>query len=212
MDSEKYASHAMEQIVKAMNRLLIIFYRNPEMGKVKSRLAITLGEERALAIYLLMAAHARSISSRVAADRVVYYSAFIDTEDNWPNDFFMKRLQSGDDLGDRMKQAFKESFEAGYDSICIIGTDCLEITAAIVKQAFDVLNDNDAVIGPAVDGGYYLLGMRKFIPQLFDHKQWSTDSVCAATMNDFVRLNISFELLPRLRDVDTEADLPDSLR
>jgi rSAM/selenodomain-associated transferase 1 len=212
MDSEKYASHAMEQIVKAMKRLLIIFYRNPEMGKVKSRLAITVGEERALAIYLLMAAHARSISSLVAADRVVYYSAFIDTEDNWSNDFFMKRLQSGSDLGERMKQAFKESFEAGYDSICIIGTDCLEITAAIVQQAFDVLNGHDAVIGPAVDGGYYLLGMKRFIPQLFDHKQWSTETVCADTMNDFLQMNISFDLLPKLRDVDSEADLPDYLR
>jgi rSAM/selenodomain-associated transferase 1 len=195
-----------------MKRLLIIFYRNPEFGKVKSRLAVTVGEDRALAIYLLMAAHARRVSSLVSVDRVVYYSSFIDREDNWPNDDFAKRLQRGNDLGQRMKHAFEESFNSGYDSICIIGTDCLEITGEILTNAFEVLDHHDAVIGPAADGGYYLLGMNQFIPELFDNKEWSTSSVCHDTIDDFKRFHCRYQLLPMLHDIDTEADLPPYLR
>lgn len=195
-----------------MKRLLIIFYRNPEFGRVKSRLAISVGEDRALAIYLYMAAHARSVASLVSVDRVVYYSSFIDREDNWSNDAFEKRLQHGNDLGERMKHAFAESFKSGYNSICIIGTDCLEITEEILKNAFEALDHHDTVIGPAVDGGYYLLGMNKFIPELFDNKKWSTSSVCNDTISDFKRFNCSYQLLPMLHDIDTEADLPQYLR
>lgn len=195
-----------------MKRLLIIFYRNPEFGKVKSRLAVTVGEERALAIYMFMAAHTRKVALEVTTDRVVYYSAFIDREDNWPNDAFAKRLQQGDDLGEKMKQAFEESFASGYDSICIIGTDCLEITTDIVMTAFEALTHQDAVIGPAADGGYYLLGMNRFTPALFDNKKWSASSVCKDTLRDLTRLNYRYQLLPTLHDVDTEADLPPNLR
>ncbi len=195
-----------------MKKLLIIFYRNPEFGKVKSRLAATVGEDRALAIYLYMAAHARRVSSLVSVDRVVYYSSFIDREDNWPTDTFAKRLQHGYDLGERMKHAFEESFKSGYDSICIIGTDCLEITEEILANAFEALDNNDAVIGPAADGGYYLLGMNQFMSELFDNKAWSTSSVCHDTLNDFKRFECSYHLLPVLHDVDTEADLPPYLR
>jgi rSAM/selenodomain-associated transferase 1 len=179
---------------------------------VKSRLAVTVGEDRALALYLFMAAHARKVSSLVSVDRVVYYSSFIDREDNWPNEAFAKRLQHGEDLGERMKHAFEESFKSGYGSICIIGTDCLEITDEILTKAFEALDRQDAVIGPAADGGYYLLGMNRFIPELFNGKKWSTSSVCPDTIDDFKRFNCSYQLLPVLHDIDTEADLPPYLR
>lgn len=195
-----------------MKRLLIIFYRNPELGKVKSRLADTIGEERALAIYLLMAAHTRQISLPVKVDRVVYYSQFIDTEDNWLNNDFQKRLQHGVDLGEKMKKAFEESFDSGYESVCIIGTDCLELTAEVLARAFEILNHEDAVLGPAADGGYYLLGMKRFIPEVFDKKKWSTDSVCNDTIDDFKRLAYRYQLLPMLHDIDSESDLPPHLR
>ena len=195
-----------------MKQLLIIFYRNPELGKVKSRLADTVGEERALALYLVMAAHTRKISLSVPVDKVVYYSRFIDTEDNWLNSDFQKRLQQGDDLGERMKRAFEESFDLGYESVCIVGTDCPELTGAMVIAAFEALNHHDAVIGPALDGGYYLLGMNRFMPELFDDKKWSTDSVCGDTIQDLKRQNFSYQLLPTLRDVDRETDLPPHLR
>lgn len=198
--------------MKRTKRLLIIFYRNPELGKVKNRLAATIGEERALAIYLLMAAHARKISLAIPIDRVVYYSEYIDYEDNWLSQDFQKRLQHGDDLGEKMKQAFEESFKSGYESVCIIGTDCLELTENILFEAFQSLEHSDTVIGPAADGGYYLLGMNRFIPQVFDHKNWSTNTVCTDTIDDLKKLQVSYQLLPSLHDVDTASDLPLHLR
>jgi uncharacterized protein len=191
---------------------LIIFYRNPELGQVKNRLAVTIGEERALAIYLLMAAHARSIALSTPVDKVVYYSRFIDTEDNWLNTDFQKGLQYGEDLGEKMKHAFEESFSAGYESVCIIGTDCFELTRDILVRAFESLMRQDAVIGPAADGGYYLLGMNRMIPALFDNKKWSTSSVCNDTILDLKHHRYSYHLLPILNDVDNESDLPLHLR
>lgn len=192
--------------------LLIIFYRNPELGKVKSRLAVTIGEERALAIYLLMAAHARTTALTIPVDKVVYYSRFIDTEDNWSNSDFQKRLQHGEDLGEKMKHAFEESFLVGYESVCIIGTDCLELTKDILKEAFESLKHQDAVIGPAADGGYYLLGMNRMIPELFGNKKWSTSTVCENTIEDLKLLQRNHHLLPVLHDVDSESDLPPHMR
>ncbi len=192
--------------------LLIIFYRNPELGKVKTRLAATVGDAKALAIYYKLASHTRTIASELDCDRVVYYSDYIDTEDAWSNSEFSKKLQWGGDLGTRMENAFEIAFANGYKRVCIIGTDCMELTTHIVVKAFESLATKDAVVGPAVDGGYYLLGMNRFIPELFREKEWSTSSVCKDTINDFTQLAINYHQLPMLRDVDTEADLPDELR
>jgi len=191
---------------------LIIFYRNPQLGKVKNRLASTVGEERALALYLLMAAHARDTSLKISADRVVYYSEYIDTEDNWLNRDFDKRLQQGNTLGEKMNYAFEESFRLGYESVCIIGTDCFELTSEILDKSFVALETNDSVIGPAADGGYYLLGMNRYIPEFFRNKTWSTNSVCSDTLEDFKRLRLHYQVLPTLHDVDNASDLPLHLR
>jgi uncharacterized protein len=188
--------------------LLIIFYRNPELGKVKTRLAATVGNERALAIYLKLVAHTRSIASEVDCDRVVWYSNFVDSEDNWPNDLFYKDRQTGETLGDRMQFAFEQAFKKGYQRVCVIGTDCLELTSEILNRAFNKLATHDAVIGPALDGGYYLLGMKKLHPELFKNKVWSTNKVFENTVNDFEQLNLSFDLLTTLTDIDEEKDLP----
>ncbi len=187
---------------------LLIFYRNPELGKVKTRLAKTIGDEKALAIYLRLAAHTRSICQDLPQEKVVYYSHFTDTEDAWPNSHFQKKLQQGSDLGEKMQSAFDQGFKNGCQSICIIGTDCFELTSGIIEQAFTQLEKYDAVIGPAKDGGYYLLGMKKRTPELFQNKKWSTDSVAKDTINDFKRLGLSFVELPPLTDVDEEKDLP----
>ena len=192
--------------------LLIIFYRNPELGKVKSRLAATVGEERALAIYLKLASFTRSVTSVVNCDRVVYYSEFIDREDNWPNDGYFKHLQKGDDLGSKMKHAFETAFSQGYKHVCIIGTDCLELTSDILNEAFGILKKKDVVVGPAYDGGYYLLGMNRLITAVFTNKTWSTNSVYSDTIDDLKRNRFSYGILPTLNDVDNESDLPQQLR
>lgn len=188
--------------------LLIIFYRNPELGKVKTRLAKTLGDEKALAIYLKLSSHTRAITENLAIDKVVYYSNFVDTEDVWPNTTFQKKLQNGNDLGEKMNNAFAEGFQSGYERVCIIGTDCFELSRDIIKQAFDQLHTNDAVIGPAKDGGYYLLGMKKPIPVLFKNKAWSSDTVATDTIQNFKDLSLSYAQLAVLTDVDEEKDLP----
>ncbi len=191
-----------------MKELLIIFYRNPELGKVKTRLAKTMGYEKALAIYLKLANHTRVITQDVQVDKAVYYSQFIDTEDAWFNRLYKKKLQSGEGLGEKMLRAFEEGFQNGYQRICIIGTDCFELNSSIVSKAFTQLKKEDAVLGPAKDGGYYLLGMNQLMKEAFQNKEWSTASVASSTLQDFKNKNMSCALLPELTDVDEEKDLP----
>jgi uncharacterized protein len=196
----------------AKKNLLIIFYRNPEIGKVKTRLAATLGDAKALAIYLYLAAHTRTITENILVDKVVFYSHHVDKEDNWDNDRFQKQLQWGKNLGERMLHAIRDGFRSGYDSICIIGTDCFELTSLIVEEAFAKLQSFDTVIGPATDGGYYLLGMNRFHGELFKNKFWSTHSVREATLHDISVLGLTFFELPVLTDVDEEKDLPEEVK
>lgn len=191
-----------------MKNLLIIFYRNPELGKVKTRLAATVGDAKALAIYLALTTHTRMISESLSMDKIVFYSHHVDTEDNWSNAHYLKQVQHGNDLGERMRNAFQYGFQSGYDSICIIGTDCFELTSNILCNAFERLLSNDTVIGPAHDGGYYLLGMKTIYPEFFSNKIWSTDTICELTLSDIKKRDLSYELLPTLHDVDEEKDLP----
>lgn len=192
--------------------LLIIFYRNPELGKVKTRLAATLGDSAALAVYLYIAAHTKSVTENLHFDKAVYYSHHIDSEDNWQNNIYLKHLQTGNDLGARMANAFMHGFQSGYRSICIIGTDCFELTSGIIEMAFNQLRSNDTVIGPARDGGYYLLGMTTYHPELFSNKLWSTDRVHESTIQDFKELGLRYYELPVLTDVDDERDLSAELK
>ncbi len=190
--------------------LLIIFYRNPELGKVKTRLAATMGDAKALAIYLALATHTRMITESLSMDKIVFYSHHVDTEDNWSNSTYLKQVQHGNDLGERMHNAFKFGFQSDYESICIIGTDCFELTSKILAEAFEKLIIHNAVIGPAIDGGYYLLGMKRLYAEIFKNKNWSTETVTQQTEADFKKINLSYYTLQILRDVDTEADLPTS--
>jgi len=189
-------------------KLLIIFYRNPELGKVKTRLAAAVGDEKALAIYLKLATHTREVALASDFDRVVYYSHHVDTEDNWQENSFHKKLQVGNDLGIRMYNAFENAFRDGYAHVCIIGTDCLELTSEILSAAFEQLKAHDAVIGPARDGGYYLLGMKQLHKDLFANKEWSTNTVAKRTIIDFQNLNLTYSKLATLSDIDREEDLP----
>ena len=106
-----------------------------------------------------------------------------------------------------MKNAFEASFAQGYKKVCIIGSDCYELDTHILEEAFAQLDRKEVVIGPAKDGGYYLLGMRKMHMHLFENKKWSTSSVLSDTLNDLKEANLSFYLLPELTDIDEEKDL-----
>ncbi|GCC51913.1 glycosyltransferase [Chryseotalea sanaruensis] len=193
------------------SNLLLIFYRNPKLGKVKTRLASTLGNEKALSIYLKLAAHTLNITEGLKADKVVFYSDTVENQDHWLNEKFKKAPQAGKDLGERMLNAFQYGFDQGYNHICIIGTDCLELNTSIIESAFEALDQQDVVIGPAKDGGYYLLGMKKAHSDFFSNKNWSTQTVMHDTLLDTLHLKASVHLLPLLSDVDVEEDLKGQL-
>lgn len=189
------------------DRLLMIFVKNPEQGKVKTRLAQSIGDEKALKIYRTLLNKTATISSTVRSDKAVFYSEFVDDDDLWNNYFYQKYYQEGDGLGDRMKNAFSLAFEKGYNQVLIIGSDCYELTSAIIEQAFELLDEKEVAIGPASDGGYYLLGMHKLHKELFLNKKWSSENVLLDTLLDLKEKNISYGLLETLSDVDYEEDL-----
>jgi len=189
-----------------MNKAVLIFVKNIIEGRVKTRLAATLGNEAAMNIYRQLLQHAHDVIKNIDADKIVFYSDVIE-EDRWNNDQFKKELQQGIDLGKRMENAFIHAFETGYDSVIIIGTDCPEINKNILETAFKELNDFDIVIGPATDGGYYLLGMKKLHSFLFKNMKWSTSTVFKDTIERCNAGQLSYFLLPELSDIDEEKDL-----
>lgn len=188
--------------------LLIIFVKNPEKGKVKTRLAATIGDDNALKVYHLLLNKTREVCCQLTdIEKHVYYSSFIDESDEWRNDSFTKKLQTGEELGERMLKSFSEGFKAGYDKIAIIGSDCFELSPKYITDAFAQLDDHDVVLGPAKDGGYYLLGMKLLYRPIFEHKKWSTESVFLDTIEDIDNLNLQHHLLPTLSDIDNEVDM-----
>jgi uncharacterized protein len=190
-----------------MNNAVIIFVKNPVIGKVKTRLSATIGNEKALNIYKKLLAHTLLSVKEIMADVFIYFSN--DIEENifeFENTFF-KKVQEGNNLGDRMKNAFDGVFDLWYDNVIIIGTDCPGIDLDLLDNAFLQLDNVDVVVGPAEDGGYYLLGMKKRNPQLFDNINWSTSSVLYSTINCCKENNLAYTMLPTLSDVDEEKDL-----
>lgn len=185
---------------------LIIFVKNPLLGKVKTRLAAAIGDEKALEVYLQLLDITRSECLKTACTRNIFYSDEI-TDDAWDNDHFNKFVQQGNDLGERMNNAFEQVFALGAKKAMIIGSDCPQLSSKLLEEAFSCLDEKDAIIGPATDGGYYLLGMKKPRPYLFENKEWSTDSVFASTISDFEANRISFHQLQELSDLDTINDL-----
>ena len=170
------------------NDRLIIFVKNPEIGRVKTRLAKTIGDEQALSIYQKLLLYTKEITKGLNADKSVYYSEHIDNNDLWDNMLFSKHLQRGDDLGERMQNAFADAFAQGKERVIIIGSDCLELETYMIKEAFAVLENNDVVLGPAKDGGYYMIGMTAFLPTLFEDKNWSTDDLLMDTILDLKKM------------------------
>jgi uncharacterized protein len=196
----------------AAQQAIILFVRAPVLGKVKTRLAATMGNEKALAVYRLLLAHTYALVQDGAIPVYVYYADEVVQDDLWQGHFIVKKQQQGGDLGERMKNAFDEVFALSHQKVIIIGSDCYELTEAIIMDAFSALEKNDAVIGPAADGGYYLLGLRRMIPAVFENIAWSTATVKDDTVQVLAQNNIAFSLLPTLRDVDEEKDLPDAMK
>ena len=186
-------------------KALIIFTRNPELGKCKTRLAKTLGDKSTLDIYNHLLKHTATVSKEVKASRYVFYSETINHSDIWDSNIYFKKLQKGENLGERMENAFAELFKSGYQKAIIIGSDLLDLNASLIKKAFRELDHNDVVIGPAEDGGYYLLGSKKIHSSIFKNKKWGTETVRMATLKDLENSNV--HLLKVLNDIDTFEDM-----
>lgn len=186
---------------------LIIFAKNFITGKVKTRIAATTSSEYALKCYKKLLEHTLSIAAKVNAKRLLCFSDF-KPQKNFLDKDFEFQLQDGVDLGQRMRNALDNSFQNGSERSVLIGSDCLELTPSLISEAFYLLEKVDIVIGPAKDGGYYLIGMKQMHRGLFEDKKWSHSEVFADAIKVIEDENLSFSLLPCLKDVDHYQDLP----
>jgi len=134
----------------------------------------------------------------------VFYTDFIDHEDNWDSTIYKKELQRPGDLGQKMQAAFEAGFNEGYQKIVLIGTDLITLEASDIQKAFEALNSNTAVFGPAQDGGYYLIGLAQMKPELFKNIPWSTAEVLTRSLE---KIDDTYQLLQIKNDIDTVEDL-----
>ncbi|MCR9226189.1 MAG: TIGR04282 family arsenosugar biosynthesis glycosyltransferase [Flavobacteriaceae bacterium] len=187
--------------------LLLILTRNPELGKCKTRLASKVGDKAALEIYKFLLDKTVSFTKDLKVEKWVYYSEQVWEDDIWDKEIYKKKPQVGNDLGIRMMNAFKEGFEAGFENIIIIGSDMYHLNQSNLEEAFSNFKDHDYVVGPAEDGGYYLLGMKSLKSGLFQNKKWGTDTVLSDTLFDIKGEKVA--LLDEKNDVDYYEDIKD---
>lgn len=187
------------------NQALIIFTRVPELGKCKTRLAATVGDQVALEIYKFLIKHTAKITAKSPLDCYVYYYPEVVRNDLWDDSRFNKCIQVGTDLGQKMQHAFQEVFNLGYSQVAIIGSDLFDLNTNDLIQGFEKLQDHDVVIGPAQDGGYYFLGMNKLLLEPFEPMAWGTDSVRATTLERLK--NYTVGLLSERNDIDYYHDI-----
>lgn len=188
-----------------MNKeLVIVFVKNIKLGKVKTRLAATIGNQGAFDVYTQLVDVTEKAIKNIKADKRIYFSEAV-VENTWKNN--VKAVQQGGSLGDRMSHAFKQGFEDGYDRIVLIGSDLPDITESQINAGLQALKSNEVVFGPAEDGGYYLVGFSKFHDFVFQNKPWSQDNLLEETLNELKENRVSFSTLETLNDIDTFEDL-----
>jgi rSAM/selenodomain-associated transferase 1 len=185
-------------------KLLIVFVKNIVLGKVKTRLAKTIGDVGAFNIYSELVEVTESASTKVAASKHIYFSDVL-IPSKWEGD--KKFVQEGADLGIRMRNAFQNGFEEGYQQIVLIGSDLPTISKEIIDSGFENLVNNDTVFGPAEDGGYYLIGLSKMNTSIFENKPWSQPELLEATLTQLKEQQQSVGFIETLNDIDTFEDL-----
>ncbi len=185
---------------------IIVFVKNAISGKVKTRLAKTIGKDEALRVYLRLLAITKEEVSKVRAEKEVWYAWEVSENDIWDENYFKKKVQIEGDLGEKMKDAFKKSFDSGGEKIVLIGSDCPTLTNEVLEQAFNELNTSDVVFGPSEDGGYYLIGMSSYNPEVLEGIDWSTEKVMEQTEAKAKLNGIKLTKLKYLNDIDTEQD------
>jgi hypothetical protein len=192
--------------------LLIIFTRYPEPGQVKTRLIPALGEEGAAELQRHMTLQtlkmAEDLSNQFPVRVEVHFAGGnISNMQQMFGTTFPYFPQSAGDLGERMLNSFRQAFHLGCSKVIIIGTDCPGISLDLLVQAFAGLEGRDLVLGPALDGGYYLIGFRQEVPAFFRAIPWGTGAVLAKTKRIAEELKVSVVLLETLADIDRPEDL-----
>lgn len=187
---------------------LIVFVKAPRPGLVKTRLAQTMGDEEACLVYRELVA---AVMGQIGAFSSVELRFSPDDApgeiESWMRPGWTIRPQGAGSLGERMHRAFLEHFESGAQRVVVIGSDSPEISAKDVSDAWEALISHDVVVGPALDGGYWLIGLRRLCAELFGGISWSTDSVLRETLVRIDQTNLTLRLLRHLNDVDIEPDV-----
>jgi uncharacterized protein len=191
---------------------LIVFARYPEPGKVKTRLIPDVGAESAALVYKQMTEltlqQARALKLLRPITIEVWFTGGSEAQmRDWLGSDLDYQSQPEGGLGERLSYAFQIAIAKGGNSVITIGTDCPELDAATLDRGFRELHHHDLILGPATDGGYYLIGMQRFIPELFAGIPWSTSSVLQKTVETSEKLGLTLSYLPYLTDVDTAKDL-----
>lgn len=194
----------------AAESLIMVFAKAPVVGKVKTRLCPALGEKGAARLHRQLLHHTLNTVSRVDnVARRLYGVAF--GEDGYLQEYAAQHgmayePQRGDDLGARMASAFADALKA-YRRVIIVGTDCPGLTPTHYRRAFAALDECDAVVIPALDGGYVLLGLREFSPLLFEGIDWGTDRVMDQTRSALHVAGSRWRAMAALADIDRPEDL-----
>lgn len=150
--------------------------------------------------------HTQDVALSCSSSRYLFYHEKVESDDGWRPSDFRKHVQSHGDLGKRMAEAFSVTL-AEQEKAIIIGSDCPEITTEIIEDAYDRLDLADVVIGPTLDGGYYLLGMKAEHRFLFENMAWSTETVFTDTKDKIISANLLYSVMPTLSDLDNIDDL-----
>ena len=193
------------------DRCLLFFIKNPEKGKVKTRLATAIGDKMAVKLYRRFLLE---MLFTLNGGTFIFYLCYspespLSKLKDWLGDHYLFMPQAGEDLGERMKNGFAEALSMNFKRVVLIGSDIPDLPLEFIEEAFASLQEKDAVIGPALDGGYYLIGFRKetFSPRVFQGIHWSTESVFKKTLNILEQEGRTVHTLLPLRDIDTVEDL-----
>jgi rSAM/selenodomain-associated transferase 1 len=190
---------------------LLFFIKNPEKGRVKTRLASAVGDEVAVKLYRRFLLE---MLSTLNQGTFLFYLCFypensLSNLKRWLGDNYLYMPQKGEDLGERMKNGFIDAFAMNFKRVVLIGSDIPDLPLEYIEEAFTSLIEKDVVIGPTFDGGYYLIGVKDkvFSPKIFEGIPWSTDKVLEKTMKVMKQEGLTVHTLQLLRDIDTIDDL-----
>jgi rSAM/selenodomain-associated transferase 1 len=192
-------------------RLILFFVKFPDPGRVKTRLSRVLGDERGAALYSAFVLDMLATLDLTGYPLAVCFAPQARGEAfrTWLGRGRRYLSQTGDDLGERMKNGFREAFGMGYEKAILMGSDFPDLPPWIIGEAFSSLDRAPAVIGPALDGGYYLIGFGRetYTPAVFDRLPWGGDTVFQETLSRFEGMRQPVHILPAWNDVDTHEDL-----